>query len=124
MNKELSDDAPVKFYAFLDSQDFYELMQAYRLAPIDAAKEFEAVRFALHAAIAQPVQPAHDLIKECLAALAEESIYCTACEQHVSGPCNSRECSTPETLAQLVQPAVLPCKKCGGEMAPGQAIEQ
>ena len=43
---------------FLDSQDFYELMQAYRHEPLDAAKQFEAVRLALYAAIAQPVEPA------------------------------------------------------------------
>ena len=42
---------------FLDSQDFYELMQAYRHEPLDAAKQFEAVRLALYAAIALPVQP-------------------------------------------------------------------
>ena len=41
---------------FLDSQDFYELMQAYRHTPLDAAKEFEAVRLALYAAIALPEQ--------------------------------------------------------------------
>ena len=54
---------------FLDSQDFYELMQAYRHEPIDAATPFEAVRLALYAAIAQPVALkdqdsgwAHDLL--------------------------------------------------------------
>ena len=45
---------------FLDSQDFYELMQAYRHTPLDAAKEYEAVRVALYAAIAQPEQPASE----------------------------------------------------------------
>lgn len=36
---------------FLDSQDFYELMQAYRHTPTGAAKEYEAVRFALVATL-------------------------------------------------------------------------
>ena len=43
---------------FLDSQDFYELMQAYRHAPIDVATPFEAVRLALYTASALPVQSA------------------------------------------------------------------
>ena len=41
---------------FLESQDFYELMQVYRHEPADAAKPFEAVKTALVAAIAQPEQ--------------------------------------------------------------------
>ena len=32
---------------FLESQDFYELMQVYRHEPADAAKPFEAVKTAL-----------------------------------------------------------------------------
>ena len=42
---------------FLDSRDFYELMQTYRHTKLDAATAFEAVKFSLREAIAQPVQP-------------------------------------------------------------------
>lgn len=43
---------------FLDSKDFYELMQAYRHASTDAANKFEAVKLAVIAeAPAQLVQP-------------------------------------------------------------------
>jgi len=52
----------VSFSEFLDSRDFYELMQAYRHTPMDAAKEFEAVKFALRKTIAQPVQPAFEIV--------------------------------------------------------------
>jgi hypothetical protein len=47
----------VSFSEFLDSRDFYELMQAYRHTLVDAAKEFEAVKSDLCGALAQPVQP-------------------------------------------------------------------
>jgi hypothetical protein len=52
---------PVEFDAFLESQDFYELMQTYRHCQIDAHIPFEAVKYALHAvhieaALAQPAQ--------------------------------------------------------------------
>ena len=39
---------------FLETQDFYELMQMYRQMRYDAFHEFEAVKSALRAAIAQP----------------------------------------------------------------------
>ena len=38
---------------FLESRDFYELMQSYRHTPVDAALPFEAVKTALLAAIQQ-----------------------------------------------------------------------
>jgi len=41
---------PVAFDAFLESEDFYELMQAYRHFPIDALVQFEAVKDALRTA--------------------------------------------------------------------------
>ena len=41
---------PVAFDAFLESEDFYELMQAYRHFPIDALVKFEAVKDALRTA--------------------------------------------------------------------------
>ena len=41
---------PVAFDAFLNSKDFYELMQTYRHFQIDAFKQFEAVKDALRAA--------------------------------------------------------------------------
>jgi hypothetical protein len=52
---------PVEFDAFLESQDFYELMQTYRHCQIDAPFPFEAVKDALRAvqieaALAQPAQ--------------------------------------------------------------------
>jgi hypothetical protein len=52
---------PVAFDLFLESQDFYELMQTYRHYPIDAHIPFEAVKDALRAvhikaALAQPAQ--------------------------------------------------------------------
>jgi len=52
---------PVEFDSFLESQDFYELMQTYRHCQIDAHIPFEAVKDALRAvhtetALAQPAQ--------------------------------------------------------------------
>jgi hypothetical protein len=52
---------PVEFDAFLESQDFYELMQTYRHCQIDAHIPFEAVKDALRAvhieaALEQPAQ--------------------------------------------------------------------
>ena len=52
---------PVEFDAFLESQDFYELMQTYRHCQIDAHIPFEAVKDALRAvhtetALAQPAR--------------------------------------------------------------------
>jgi hypothetical protein len=52
---------PVAFDSFLESQDFYELMQTYRHCQIDAHIPFEAVKDALRAvhtetAWAQPAQ--------------------------------------------------------------------
>jgi hypothetical protein len=52
---------PVEFDTFLESQDFYELMQTYRHCQIDAHIPFEAVKDALRAvhieaALAQPAQ--------------------------------------------------------------------
>jgi hypothetical protein len=52
---------PVAFDEFLESQDFYELMQTYRHCPIDAHIPFETVKDALRAvhikaALVQPVQ--------------------------------------------------------------------
>ena len=52
---------PVAFDAFLESQDFYELMQTYRHCQIDAHIPFEAVKDALRAvhtetALTQPAQ--------------------------------------------------------------------
>jgi NADH pyrophosphatase NudC (nudix superfamily) len=41
---------PLAFDAFLESEDFYELMQAYRHFPIDALVQFEAVKDALRTA--------------------------------------------------------------------------
>ena len=41
---------PVAFDAFLNSKEFYELMQTYRHFQIDAFKQFEAVKDALRAA--------------------------------------------------------------------------
>ena len=41
---------PAAFDAFLESEDFYELMQAYRHFPIDALVQFEAVKDALRTA--------------------------------------------------------------------------
>ena len=41
---------PVAFDEFLESQDYYELMQTYRHFPTDAHKPFEAVKKALRAA--------------------------------------------------------------------------
>lgn len=51
-NKVLAQPAqePVAFDAFLESEDFYELMQTYRHFQVDAAKPFEAVKDALRAA--------------------------------------------------------------------------
>ena len=40
---------PMTFDAFLNSKDFYELMQTYRHFQIDAFKQFEAVKDALRA---------------------------------------------------------------------------
>ena len=40
---------PVAFDTFLESQDFYELMQTYRHCQIDAHIPFEAVKDALRA---------------------------------------------------------------------------
>ena len=47
---------------FLDSQDFFELMQTYRHTPLDGATEYDAVRFALIAAIAQPERPTEKMV--------------------------------------------------------------
>jgi hypothetical protein len=41
---------PVAFDLFLESQDFYELMQTYRHCPIDAHIPFETVKDALRSA--------------------------------------------------------------------------
>ena len=41
---------PDAFDEFLESQDFYELMQTYRHCPIDAHVQFEEVKDALRAA--------------------------------------------------------------------------
>jgi len=41
---------PVAFDAFLESEDFYNLMQTYRHFQTDAIKPFEAVKNALRAA--------------------------------------------------------------------------
>ena len=41
---------PLTFDAFLESQDFYDLMQTYRHFPTDALKPFEAVKEALRSA--------------------------------------------------------------------------
>ena len=41
---------PVAFDSFLESQDFYELMQTYRHCPIDAHIPFETVKDALRSA--------------------------------------------------------------------------
>ena len=46
----LPEQETVAFDAFLNSRDFYELMQAYRHFQIDAFKQFEAVKDALRAA--------------------------------------------------------------------------
>ena len=48
--KEHLTQEPVAFDAFLESEDFYELMQAYRHFPIDALVQFEAVKDALRTA--------------------------------------------------------------------------
>ena len=42
---------PVAFDSFLESQDFYELMQTYRHCPIDAHIPFEEVKYALRATL-------------------------------------------------------------------------
>jgi hypothetical protein len=51
---------PVVFESFLESQDFYELMQTYRHCLTDALLPFEAVKDALRSAhikaLAQPAQ--------------------------------------------------------------------
>lgn len=62
------------------------------------------------------VKQAHD---KCVAWLLTASgmVYCTACEQNVSGPCNSLECSTPEAIAQ---PAYVPETDCGNIAQPEQ----
>jgi hypothetical protein len=41
---------PLTFDKFLESQDFYDLMQTYRHFPTDALKPFEAVKEALRSA--------------------------------------------------------------------------
>lgn len=43
---------------FLESREFYELMQAYRHCQVDATIPFESVKSVIQAAIVQPVQPA------------------------------------------------------------------
>jgi len=48
--------ASTGFSSFLNSQEFYELMQTYRHTPLDAAKEFEAVIQALLIAIAKELK--------------------------------------------------------------------
>ena len=58
MNKELLPQPADSLLVFLESQDFYEMMQAYRHKRTDAFANFEAIKYALHAATTQPVQPA------------------------------------------------------------------
>ena len=95
---------------FLDSQDFYELMQAYRHEPLDAAKQFEAVRLALYAAIAQPVQPATTSMKceDCDGCGAIGELYGgSAFQPPERDSCNSCGGSGYWNIAQPVQPAEL-----------------
>ena len=85
---------------FLDSQDFYELMQAYRHEPIDAATPFEAVRLALYAAIAQPVEPIE--LWEQLVSIGQEvdtrptaRNFCQRCGQRLGDADHIHTCSLP-----------------------------
>jgi hypothetical protein len=60
----------VEFDTFLESQDFYELMQTYRHCQIDAHIPFEAVKDALRAvhieaALAQPAQEPDEWLTGC-----------------------------------------------------------
>jgi hypothetical protein len=68
---------PVEFDSFLESQDFYELMQTYRHCQIDAHIPFEAVKDALRAVHAEAA----------LAQPAQEPVALTNC-RHCGGPDN------------------------------------
>ena len=67
---------PAAFDAFLESQDFYELMQTYRHCLTDAFAPFEAVKSALRAAHIKAIfaQPAQEL----WLGLTDEEIHGTA----------------------------------------------
>jgi len=68
MIQNTSQPTDTGFGSFLNSQEFYELMQEYRHTTLDAAKEFEAVIQALLMAISQPIQPASERLLEIIAA--------------------------------------------------------
>jgi len=97
----------VEFDTFLESQDFYELMQTYRHCLIDAFAPFEAVKSALRAAHIKAIfaQPAQEPVAWGFRS-ADGAIYdCISPEAHndYEGSYNVPLYTTPPLPAQPAQ---------------------